>query len=92
MKHLIALVLLFGVLALGPCKVGLAQTGSEEGSMESAGRTGTEGGTQAGEIWGILAQPALRALKAACETGLVPLTRQVQRVVLEAVEKPAPRV
>jgi hypothetical protein len=41
---------------------------------------------EAGEIWGILAQPVLRALKAACGAGLLPLIRQVLKVVLEAGE------
>jgi hypothetical protein len=49
MKHLMSLVLVFGILALSPCKEALAQTGSEEGSTDTAGRTGTESGTRSRE-------------------------------------------
>jgi hypothetical protein len=52
MKHLMSLALVFGILALSLCGDALAQTGSEEESTESAGRTGTESGTRSREDTG----------------------------------------
>lgn len=49
MKNSMSLIFLLGLLALSPWKEGLAQTGSEEGSTDSAGMTGTESGTRSRE-------------------------------------------
>jgi|GEM_PF-1071075 len=49
MKYLMSLALVFAILALSPYMDALAQTGSEEGSTESAGRTSTESGTRSRE-------------------------------------------
>lgn len=49
MKNSLSLIFLLGLLALSPWKEGQAQTGSEEGSTDSAGMTGTESGTRSRE-------------------------------------------
>lgn len=46
LKHSMSFILLAGVLALSPWKAGQAQTGSEEGSTDSARNMGAERGTR----------------------------------------------
>jgi hypothetical protein len=87
MKNSMSLIFLLGLLALSPWKEGLAQTGSEEGSTDSAGMTGTESGTRSREILNLLAQQALRAALKSGEKQVLQI-QQTLKAALEAEKTP----